>query len=488
MKVRKQELGQPSFIAQGAFGAVYRVPGYHLPGDQTPLAFKEFTTDRAGQAKVAEKVVSFRDGLDDAGRARLDRYTTWPRALVTEHGSVCGLLMPLIPDEFFCTQADPNTGKLTSKPREMGWLIATAAQRTTAQVNVPDVDRTTRLTLLTQLAYVMGLLHKHGWVYGDLSFKNAAFAVEPARFVLLDCDGAAALSDQSRKQFSTPFWEPPEAPSPNEQQDDITDVYKLGLAIMRCMTPGKGASNTRNASRVASELDAVGADLIARALSSDRADRPTAKSLFRYLRQLAAGRITVPDLIRAELASAVVLRGMDARVIWHIEHAVKVTILAGNGQRIELDLTANPNGYAFRPEASGPVTVTAQNRFGTASLVAGELTLYELPSFDVNLSHLPKPVIPALPNLNLPLLDQVLADRPGIVVGHEVFELPDLGAMKLVDDLLPEGMSANTSWPPLAEISAQASADITDVIRTQAADIAAQVRHELMQLASQSAN
>lgn len=487
MKVRKQELGQPSFIAQGGFGAVYRVPNYRLPGDQTPLAFKEFTTDWAGQAKVAEKVVSFRDSLDQADQAKLDRYTTWPRALVTEHGSVCGLLMPLIPDEFFCTKMNPNTGKLTSEPREMGWLIASAAQRTEAKINMPDVDRTTRLTLLTQLAYAIGLLHKHGWVFGDLSFKNAAFALEPARFMLLDCDGAAALSDQSRKQFSTPFWEPPES-AIQDKQDDVTDIYKLGLAIMRCMTPGKGASNSKRASRLGTALDAAGTDLITRALSGERKDRPTAKSLFQYLRKVAASRITVPDLVRAELVAPVVLRGMDARLTWHIEHAEKITILAGNGQRIELDLTANPNGYAFRPEASGPVTVTAENRFGTASLVVGELTLYELPSFDVDLDRLPRPLIPALPRLNLPLLDQVLADRPGIVVGHEVFELPDLGAMKLVEHLLPQGLSATTSWPPLAEISAQVSADVTDIFRAEAADIATQVREELNKLASQSVN
>jgi hypothetical protein len=485
MKVRKQQLGAMSFIAKGTFGEVYKVADYHLPGNQAPLAFKKFTTNMAEQAKVAEKVVSFRDSLDAGEQAKLDRYTAWPRALVTEHGSGCGLLMPLIPDVFFCTQMDPDTGKLTSRPREMGWLITTAAQRTTAQVDVPDVDRTTRLTLLTQLAYALGLLHKHGWVFGDLSFKNAAFALAPTRFMLLDCDGAAALSDKSRKQFSTPFWQPPEE-NVQDKQDDVTDVFKLGLAIMRCMTPGKGAATSRNASRLGNALDAEGTDLVTKSMSDNRDDRPTAKELFQYLRKLAASRITVPDLIRAELVTPVVLRGMDTRLTWHIEHAEKVTILAGNGQEIEVDLTANPNGYAFRPEVSGPVTVSARNRFGTASLIVGELTIYELPSFDVNLNHLPRPLIPALPRLNLPLLDQALADRPGIVVGGEVLELPDLGAMKLIEDLLPEGLIATASWPPLADIAAQVSADITDAIRAEATNIAAQVGEELKQLANQS--
>ena len=48
--------------------------------------------------------------------------------------------------------------------------------------------------LLAQLVYDVARLHKQGWVYGDLSFKNAAFAISPPRMILLDCDGAADLT------------------------------------------------------------------------------------------------------------------------------------------------------------------------------------------------------------------------------------------------------------------------------------------------------
>ena len=39
-------------------------------------------------------------------------------------------------------------------------------------------------------------------------------------------------------------------------QDKATDVYKLGLAILRCLNPGKGAATMRDPSRVAGKLDA----------------------------------------------------------------------------------------------------------------------------------------------------------------------------------------------------------------------------------------
>ena len=143
----------------------------------------------------------------------------------------------------------------------MSWLVSSAEQRTAAQVDFGDISRTDRLVMLAQLAYVIGWLHKHGWVFGDLSFSNAVFALNPPRILLLDCDGAAALAKRGRKQSSTPFWDPPECPieeppggRKQDRQDDVTDVYKLGLAVLRCLTPGKGASSSRNLSRLGPSL------------------------------------------------------------------------------------------------------------------------------------------------------------------------------------------------------------------------------------------
>ena len=133
MKVSKTKLSQLTPLAEGGFGKVYRVKGFTLTGDAAPLVYKEFTAEHDAQARSAEAAVAFRAKLSPADQAELDFYCAWPRALVTDGRlRVCGLLMPLIPREFFCELADGN-GTMTISPREMGWLIASATQRRAAQ-------------------------------------------------------------------------------------------------------------------------------------------------------------------------------------------------------------------------------------------------------------------------------------------------------------------------------------------------------------------
>jgi len=257
IRVRKADLGQLTQIGQGGFSKVFRVPGYVLPGDPAALAYKEFTVDVAAQGRSADSVVSFREMLSETGRNEIDRYTAWPRALVEDNeGNVTGLLMPLIPAEFFTDMEDPMTGAIGPHLREMQWLIASRQQRHEARINLPDVELPDRVALLAQLAYILARLHEHGWVFGDLSFRNVVFTLSPPRIMVLDCDGAAALTDFQRRQSSTPMWDPPEcsfsgsfqgpAPVQSERQDTVTDVYKLGLAVLRCLSPGRGAASSRS--------------------------------------------------------------------------------------------------------------------------------------------------------------------------------------------------------------------------------------------------
>ena len=98
---QREEPGNPKLISEGGFGKVYRLEDYQLPGDPTPLAYKEFTTDVAEQARGAERAVDFRDAMSPGVQA-LDLVAVWPRALVVNQGgTVIGLLMPLIPKDFF---------------------------------------------------------------------------------------------------------------------------------------------------------------------------------------------------------------------------------------------------------------------------------------------------------------------------------------------------------------------------------------------------
>jgi hypothetical protein len=449
MRVRRADLGQLDPLGEGGYGKVYRVPGYHLPGDPADLAYKEFTQEQAQQAHASGAAVAFRAGLSSAERADLDSYAAWPRALVEHGGVVVGLLMPLIPADFFCELIDGSTGRRGRAPREMQWLIASQAQCDAAEIDLPSVDKTQRLTLLAQLVYVVGRLHKRGWVFGDLSFTNAVFAVNPPRMMLIDCDGAASVSDPRRQQAHTPQWKPPECEKiPGQvhfdRQDTVTDAYKLGLAILRCLSPGKGAGSATSPARLAHELDAAGLDLVARAVGGDRAARPAAKELYAYLRSLQTARIQPPEVIAARLATPLRVRGMDARVEWEIANVSEVTIRVGAGAPRTVPANGGPQRHVFPARESGPVTIEAENRYGAVRVDVGELVLYEIPPFDPEsfIGTLPRLAVPPLEAFTLDALAPALATVPRIAV-PELPRLPPIPTADLTgvlrELLLPAG-------------------------------------------------
>ena len=439
VQVRSAALGQLSLLAESESGRIFRADGFHLPGDPTQLVYKQFTGERAEQARSAQAAIAFRAELSPAERAELDYYSMWPRALVEDaSGSVCGVLMPLIPEEYFCRQIDPDSGQVTTKPREMSWLIARAEQREAAQIDLPEVDATVRLILLAQLVYAIGQLHKYGWVFGNLSFTKVVFALDPPRLMVLDCDGAAAMADARRKQFSTPYWDPPECliqPLPREQrqqklQDEMTDSYKLGLAILRCLTPGRGASTARSVRRLNGELNADGIGLVDRALSADRDRRPTAKEMYGYLCRILSTRIALPEVAFARLATPYCLRSQDARIEWKLEKAANVTVSVGDSLTRQVDPAAHPNGCVFRPDESGPVSIEVRNRFGTVSMDLGEVTLHNL-----SLESLPIPEI-RLEAIFLEPMRAVLATVPRVGAGF--LEMPALNTVDLMESLIAD--------------------------------------------------
>lgn len=444
MQVQRASLSGLTPLDEGGFGKVYRVAGFTLPGDRTPLAYKEFTREHAVQGRAASASVAFRDGLNDADRAKLDQYAAWPRAVVTDaNGTVCGLLMPLLTEEFFCRLDETGSGLPVPKPRQMGWLIASAKQRQDAQLDLPDVSYTERLLLLAQFVYAIGWLHKHGWVFGDLSFKNAVFALDPPRVMLLDCDGAAALDDAERVQASTPYWDPPECPigqayPAQDRQDTVTDVYKLGLAVLRCLTPGRGAASSRTPQRIADVLDADGVALVTRAISDDRTSRPTAKELYAYLRAVAVQRTAPPTITMARVATPVVQLGQQALVEWQLDGVGQVTVTVGLDEVATVNARSHPRGCSFEARATGPVRVEVTSPFGTSFAEAGRVTVFTLPPVSITIEDLPVPRFPELPAVSLEPISAAFAALPDVGAWvPEIPEAPTPDIAALVGELLP---------------------------------------------------
>jgi hypothetical protein len=438
MTVHRQQLGRLGFVAEGGFGLVYTVPDFLLADDDTPLAYKEFTGDgdqKKRSAGAARRAAEFRVGLTPPERAVLDTYYTWPRELVTsDAGEVIGFLMPLIPAPFFFQQMDLQSGLLADMPRNLEWLIATEKQRQAAKSNLPEIRDSDRLYLISQLVYAIAWLHYRGWVFGDVSFKNAAFTLDPPRLKLFDCDGAAAMADDQREQAHTPFWWPPEfVKEPDRQQDQTSDVYKLGLAIVRCLKAEQGASQTRDVRRVAEILNAEGVDLVERALASDPAGRPSVRELYTYLSRFTAPKLKPPTVTLLEMVSPLLLRGADARIAWQIDNADDIRIMVGEQQAEVTTVKAadHPQGCTFRMTESGLVTVTVSNPYGRVTRVVGDVMLYEIPPFNVTLDHLPAAPVPDMA-FSLEPLRELTPEPPWL---PDIPPLPSAKPYSLIDHL-----------------------------------------------------
>jgi hypothetical protein len=235
----------------------------------------------------------------------------------------------------------------------------------------------------------------------------------------------------------------------------------------------------RDPGQVAAKLDATGAALIARAVETDPAGRPTAKELYAYMRSLVAARITPPVVITARLATPLRVRGMDARVEWEIANVSEVTIRVGASppMRVPVVASARPQLHVFPARESGPVTIEAENRYGAARVDLGELTLYEIPPFDPKslIGTLPRVAVPPLEPFTLDALAPALATVPRVAVP----EIPGLPAMPTADltsvvrqTLLADGTAGSLSLPNLGELVAGPTREIAEQLTSQAREFA----------------
>lgn len=464
--IRKKDLGMLKFIAKGTVGSVYRLPNFGIPGCP-PLAYKEvrepapneFTPqDRRQALDAMTKSVAFRAGLSPADRDDLDEYTTWPIDMVEENGDPCGLVMPLIPPDFFI-RTNPQTGNPKDLVFDLSWLCAKDSQAQEEGIDRSGVrELLVRIAILTQLVYAVGRLHKHGVVYGDLSLKNAALAVNPPRVKLLDCDAAAALSDSTRDQLHSPFFNPPETTTGAQKlQDDRTDVYKLGLCIIRCLQQGPGVTQTRDPTALVGKLDTHAIDIITRAVGADRAHRPTAKDLFDCLEQNLLAKASPPTLHSARLSRKVLLRGQDVEVVWEATGGREVRILGPNGLDIVLpDPGTTPAKFVITPPASGEITVEVSNTHGSVQAVAGDAQLYELPSFHVDLTGLARPVMSSVPAVAIPPVMHALPTVPAVSTAERPVPRIELPSLAPISEAVSMTHAVPTPFQRFTDVAASA--------------------------------
>jgi hypothetical protein len=295
--ISRAEIGPlGALLGKGGQACVYAAPGVTVPDIPGPLVFKDYHQGQQPPHGL-QSLVSRRLRMDDATRSRLDRATAWPVRLVQDGGRVCGVLMRLLPDEFFRERLVPS-GKTKRSLQEIQHLFIDPGR--SARLGMPVPDTAHRLMLCRSFAAALHLLHRNGLVVGDLNAMNAAFTLAgvPA-VVLIDCDAIRIKGSMAVvQQLNAPDWEPPE-----DKLSQATDLYKFGLFVVRCLGPGHMASVSRDPARADAVLDSQGRALLRAALHHEPAHRPTAQMWGRYLDQVLTGRSARPAAaVQAQLA------------------------------------------------------------------------------------------------------------------------------------------------------------------------------------------
>lgn len=261
--------------SQGTVRRVVGVSGASFGFDE--LIFKRFADPSQVAGASLEQLAIRRLGFEGSARRLVDTRTTWPLAVVDDGGATAGYLMRSIPAPYLQDIATLTSGRQRI-PREVQQLFVSddLARRNLGEV----ATRAERLALARQLAQTLGFLHGQDLVFGDLSYTNAVYALRPRPSVmLLDCDGLRLRGQRAAvAQLHSPGWAPPE----RGPQTVATDRYKLGLFVLRCLTPGVNAQN-RDPAAAADVLDAEGRRLLARAVGADPGDRPSGGTWVRYL-------------------------------------------------------------------------------------------------------------------------------------------------------------------------------------------------------------
>ncbi len=248
-------------LGDGGQGTVYALNG------SPEFVLKRYKPTANPHGNGIDRLVTWRARLSPADRDLIDRCFAWPRSRVIAGRSTVGAILPIIPSRFWVVL--PGNER---KPLEVQWAYYPdrARQRGLA---VPTGQQ--RVELCRLYAGAMATLHRNDVVYGDVSFRNLLWTIQPeAAVYYIDCDSVSLAGGRPVVPTGTTLgWTDPTL-APEAPQDVQSDRYKLGLAIYRIIYTEPKVPSTRLQGRVAPVVDLV--PLLNQALFGDRANRPTA--------------------------------------------------------------------------------------------------------------------------------------------------------------------------------------------------------------------
>lgn len=438
-------------LGRGGQASVFALPCFTLADAQGELVFKRYHAAPVSDVDL-RRMVSLRNNLDPGRRERLDDIATWPCRIVIDRTSTVGVVMPRIDPSYTDTLSLPS-GRSKQSLREVLNLFAPIERVRTVGRPVPSGRQ--RLELCRDFAKALAFLHDElHIVFGDINAKNELWRLGASPMVMfLDCDAARPRGSVAAiKQLNAPDWDPPEDGILNQS----TDLYKLGLFILRALTPGDQCSTRRNPMTAAGALDPQGLDLLVRALGQVTRARPTAREWTVHLSRMLGDPLDPPSLEIAKPDRTFVLAGHQVEVKWTATDAIWIEVLWPGGAH-RADGRPGSGGVWLRMDQSGPLVVRAGNDNGVDQRTIGHITVVQppvqrpldvaMPRIDWDAWEMPRPPQMALP--------------PMPAAGHGVTS-PDLAS--LVTSAPDVRRRSPIEWPPLQ--SARFPMDLIELVTT----------------------
>lgn len=286
LRLERTEVGRLEPLASGGQAFVLRAPELTVDDVDGPLVVKLYKSHCppipwVGLARLAKQ----RLDASPRHRAQLDRYFTWPVRVVVEGDRTVGCVMPELHPRFF-HDFQSRTGKVRAGAVEIQHLMA--APRKLLRVGLPEAASHHRHLVCFEIARALHLLHATKLIYGDINARNVLVSLRPTPTIAFVEGDALRRSGASAvvPQVETDDWQPPERP---KVQSEWTDRYKLGLMVLRILTPGDFSSRNRDPSVLDDVLDHEGCLLARRAVGPDALQRPAPLEWVEYFRFLLTG-------------------------------------------------------------------------------------------------------------------------------------------------------------------------------------------------------
>ena len=379
-------------LGSGGQAVVYDLPHLTLPRTPGRLVYKRYKPGVVPLERNMHELIDLRDNLDEPRRQRLDTVTAWPLRLVSDDHGVRGVVLPRIPDPFFQRITLPS-GSPRTTVREVQHLFVDAEKCDRIGMPVPTLEQ--RLEICRDVAGVLAFLHDPGIdvVFGDINAKNELFRLgEEPTVMFVDCDAARPRGSVTGTfQLNAPDWAPPERSGALSRH---TDVFKLGLFVLRCLTPGDQGSTRTDPDAAVDVLDAEGLALLRRAIDGRPAERPEAGDWLRYLSRAIGQPMDPPSLDLVEIGRTVVVRGEPLTVRWTAVGADVVEVSGPGCPTVVADARPGSGSIEVRPVRGGSLTVTARNKAGAVDVRTPPVAVVDVTRW----ADLPVPA----PRLDLP--------------------------------------------------------------------------------------